>query len=347
MWSKTAPTPCASEGTATPKLLYVFNPHHSSLTPHRNMKTPVTSATRVLVVGDVMLDRYWFGDVSRISPEAPVPVVKVDRMEERPGGAANVARNCAALGARTSLLSVVGSDEAGQALARLMATSDVEASLHEDAQLSTTVKLRVLGRQQQLLRIDFENAPAHEVLKAKLAEYVQLLPKADVVILSDYGKGGLAHIGEMIRLAREAGKPVLVDPKGDDYARYAGATLLTPNRSELREVVGRWKDEADLHARAQALRKELDLDGLLVTRSEEGMTLFTAAGHTNEAAQALEVYDVSGAGDTVIATLAVMLGSGCDMPSAMHFANKAAGVVVGKLGTATCTLEELKAAVEA
>ncbi|MDE2599813.1 MAG: D-glycero-beta-D-manno-heptose-7-phosphate kinase [Rhodocyclaceae bacterium] len=309
------------------------------------MKIPATQSTRVLVVGDVMLDRYWFGDVSRISPEAPVPVVKVERMEERPGGAANVARNCAALGAKTSLLSVVGADDAGRSLMRLMSDSGIAASLHEDAQLSTTVKLRVLGRQQQLLRIDFENSPDHEVLKAKLAEYAQLLPNVDVVILSDYGKGGLAHIGEMIRMARAAGKAVLVDPKGDDYARYAGATLLTPNRSELREVVGRWKDEVDLTNRAQALREELGLTGLLVTRSEEGMTLFTDQGPTHEAAQAREVYDVSGAGDTVIATLAVMLGSGSDMAAAMQLANKAAGVVVAKLGTATCTLDELKAAV--
>lgn len=292
-----------------------------------------------------MLDRYWFGDVSRISPEAPVPVVKIEKMEERPGGAANVARNCAALGAATSLLSVVGADEAGRALMRLMSDAGIGASLLEDAQLSTTVKLRVLGRQQQLLRIDFENSPDHEVLKAKLAEYEQRLAESDVVILSDYGKGGLVHIGEMIRLAKAAGKPVLVDPKGDDYARYAGATLLTPNRAELREVVGRWKDEADLTARAQALREELGLEGLLVTRSEEGMTLFTAAGANTEAAQAQEVYDVSGAGDTVIATVAVMLGSGSDMPTAMQLANKAAGVVVAKLGTATCTLDELKAAV--
>lgn len=309
------------------------------------MNIPVTSTTRVLVVGDVMLDRYWFGDVSRISPEAPVPVVKIEKMEERPGGAANVARNCAALGAKTSLLSVVGADEAGQSLLRLMSDSGITASLHEDPQLSTTVKLRVLGRQQQLLRIDFENSPDHEVLKAKLAEYAQRLPDTDVVILSDYGKGGLTHISEMIRMARAANKPVLVDPKGDDYARYTGATLLTPNRSELREVVGRWKDEADLSNRAQALREELGLAGLLVTRSEEGMTLFTVTGTNTEAAQAREVYDVSGAGDTVIATLAVMLGSGSDMPTAMQLANKAAGVVVAKLGTAICTLEELNAAV--
>ncbi len=308
------------------------------------MKVPDTSKARVLIVGDVMLDRYWFGDVSRISPEAPVPVVKVDRSEERPGGAANVARNVAALGAKTSLLSVVGADEAGRLLSRLLREADIDASLYEDAQLSTTVKLRVVGRQQQLLRIDFENAPDHEVLKAKLAEYADRIKHCDVVILSDYGKGGLAHIAEMIRLARAAGKPVLVDPKGDDYARYAGATMITPNRAELREVVGRWSSEDDLAQRAQKLRAELGLDALLVTRSEEGMTLFRAGGVEHEPALAREVFDVSGAGDTVIGTLAVMMAAGLDLAAAMRFANRAAGVVVGKLGTATCSLEELAAA---
>jgi rfaE bifunctional protein kinase chain/domain len=306
------------------------------------VNVPDTSAARVLIVGDVMLDRYWFGDVSRISPEAPVPVVKVERTEERPGGAANVARNCSALGAKTALLSVVGADEAGASLARLLAASNIDASLHEDAQLATTVKLRVLGRQQQLLRIDFENWPAHEVLKAKLAEFEERLAACDVVILSDYGKGGLAHITEMIRLARAANKPVLVDPKGEDYARYAGATVITPNRSELRQVVGRWSDDADLAARVARLREDLGLEALLLTRSEEGMTLFAAAGALHEPALAREVYDVSGAGDTVIATLAVMLASGQGLAAAMKLANRAAGVVVGKLGTATCSLEELK-----
>jgi rfaE bifunctional protein kinase chain/domain len=305
---------------------------------------PDTAAARILVVGDVMLDRYWFGDVTRISPEAPVPVVKVDRTEERPGGAANVARNCASLGAKVSLLSVVGADEAGQSLARLMANSGINASLHEDAGMNTIVKLRVLGRQQQLLRIDFENAPDHEVLQAKLAEFQQRVSECDVVILSDYGKGGLTHITEMIRLARAAGKPVLVDPKGEDYARYASATLLTPNRSELRQVVGRWSDDAHLSTKATALRTELNLDALLVTRSEEGMSLFTEAGAVHEPALAREVYDVSGAGDTVISTLAVMLASGLGLPEAMRLANVAAGVVVGKLGTATCTLDELRTA---
>lgn len=307
------------------------------------MQTPDTSKARILVVGDVMLDRYWFGDVSRISPEAPVPVVKVERVEERPGGAANVARNCAALGAHVALLSVVGADEAGQTLARLVAASAIDASLHEDAQLNTTVKLRVIGRQQQLLRIDFENSPTHEVLEAKLAEFAQRLADCDVVILSDYGKGGLTHIGDMIRLARAAGKTVLVDPKGEDYARYAGVNVITPNRAELREVVGRWRDEADLRQRVEKLRTELGIDALLLTRSEEGMSLFTADGVVNEAALAREVYDVSGAGDTVIATQAVMMASGVDLADAMRLANHAAGVVVGKLGTAVCTLDELRA----
>ncbi|HTY04075.1 MAG TPA: D-glycero-beta-D-manno-heptose-7-phosphate kinase [Rhodocyclaceae bacterium] len=307
------------------------------------IRIPDTAKARILVVGDVMLDRYWFGDVSRISPEAPVPVVKIERSEERPGGAANVARNCAALGAQVALLSVVGADEAGRALTRLMADADIDASLHEDRQLNTTVKLRVIGRQQQLLRVDFENAPAHEVLEAKLAEFGQRLATCNAVILSDYGKGGLTHIREMIRMARAAGKTILVDPKGDDYERYAGVTVITPNRAELREVVGRWRDDADLAQRAEKLRRELDVGALLLTRSEEGMTLFTADGAVNEPALAREVYDVSGAGDTVIAAQAVMMASGVGMADAMRLANRAAGVVVGKLGTAVCTLDELRA----
>ena len=245
-------------------------------------------------------------------------------------------------GARTGLLSVVGADEAGASLARLLAASNIDASLHEDAQLSTTVKLRVLGRQQQLLRIDFENWPAHEVLRAKLAEFEERLSACDVVILSDYGKGGLAHIAEMIRLARAAGKPVLVDPKGEDYARYAGATVITPNRAELRQVVGRWSSDGDLASRVARLREDLGFEALLLTRSEEGMTLLSSAGALHEPALAREVYDVSGAGDTVIATLAVMLASGQGLAAAMKLANRAAGIVVGKLGTATCSLEELK-----
>jgi rfaE bifunctional protein kinase chain/domain len=297
--------------------------------------------TRVLVVGDVMLDRYWFGDVERISPEAPVPVVKVTRTEERPGGAANVARNAAALGAPVTLLSVTGGDEAGAALERLLAAEGVRTSFHRDPALPTTVKLRVISRQQQLLRIDFETAPSHEVLATKLADYDRLVPNSDVVILSDYGKGGLAHIETMIERARRAGKRVLVDPKGEDWDRYRGASIITPNRGEFRQVAGRWRDEAGMTAKALALREALGLEALLVTRSEEGMTLYTAAGAQHIPAQAREVFDVSGAGDTVIATLGVLVGAGAEAAAAVRIANQAAGVVVGKLGTAVVTPDEL------
>lgn len=305
------------------------------------MTGPDLSQARILVVGDVMLDRYLFGDASRISPEAPVPVVLVQREESRPGGAANVARNCAALGAKSQLLSVVGEDEPGARLAELVAAEGVRASLHRDSSVHTTVKLRVIARQQQLVRVDFETMPSREVLASKLAEFEQALAECDVVILSDYGKGGLAHIVRMIELARSAGKRVLVDPKGDDYSRYRGANVVTPNRAELREVVGTWKDEADLERRAQALRAKLGLEALLLTRSEQGMTLYRADGVLHVKAEAREVYDVSGAGDTVIAALAVMLAVGADMAEAVKLANRAAGIVVGKLGTAVATREEV------
>lgn len=305
------------------------------------MKLTRLREARVLVVGDVMLDRYWFGEVSRISPEAPVPVVKIDRMEERLGGAANVALNVAALGAQVSLLSVTGKDEAGGALARLLTASQIRAFLHYDETISTTIKLRVIGRQQQLLRIDFETQPSHEVLAAALEDFERALPQADVVVLSDYGKGGLTHIAQMIETARKAGKSVLVDPKGDDYARYRHATVITPNRAEFREVAGGWKDDAELERKAQQLRQELDLKALLVTRSEEGMTLYAENEVVHEHAQAREVFDVSGAGDTVIATLAVMLAAGASFAEAVRLANRAGGIVVGKLGTAAVSSEEL------
>jgi rfaE bifunctional protein kinase chain/domain len=299
------------------------------------------SQGRVLVVGDVMLDRYWFGEVSRISPEAPVPVVRVGRMEERPGGAANVARNAAALGAKVGLLAVVGDDEPAASLARLLQAEQVDARLTRDATLQTTVKLRVIGRQQQLLRIDFENLPAADALEAKLADFEAQLRAVDVVILSDYAKGALTHVDRMIRAARAAGKPVLVDPKGDDYEKYRYATLLTPNRGEFREVAGSWRSEQDFIARAQRLRESLEVSALLVTRSEEGMTLFRAGDVLHVPAVAREVYDVSGAGDTVIATLGVMLAAGVDLTDAVRWANRAAGIVVGKLGTAVVHPEEL------
>jgi rfaE bifunctional protein kinase chain/domain len=294
------------------------------------------------VVGDVMLDRYWYGDASRISPEAPVPVLLFREEEYRLGGAANVAANCAALGAATRLLSVVGRDEAGAHLARLLQGKRVTASLHRDPRVHTTQKLRVIARRQQLLRIDMEKPPSTEVLASKLADFRKALRECDVVLLSDYGKGGLMHIATMIREARKARKLVLVDPKGDDYLRYKGASILTPNLAELRQVVGRWESEKDLASRAHALRERLGLDGLLLTRSEEGMTLFKKNRKTFQVkAEKREVSDVTGAGDTVIATLAVMLAAGEGFESAVRIANRAGGIKVTKFGTAEVTLDEL------
>ena len=303
------------------------------------------ASSRILVVGDVMLDRYWFGDVHRISPEAPVPVVRVARQEDRLGGAANVAKNAASLSAQVGLLSVVGTDEPGDRVAALLAESGIRSHLHRDATLPTTIKLRVIGRQQQLVRVDFEDAPSREVLADKLEQFKELLIEYDVVVLSDYGKGGLTHIGHMIAAARAAGRRVLVDPKGDDYARYEGASMLTPNRAELRDVVGRWRDEADLEARVAALCASLGLEALLLTRAEEGMTLFEPVDQGvkrfDVPAEAREVFDVTGAGDTVIATLAVMLAAGAPLHDAVKMANRAGGIVVGKLGTSVVTADEL------
>lgn len=300
------------------------------------------AGARVLVVGDAMLDRYWFGEVERISPEAPVPIVKIDREEERAGGAANVARNAAALGAQVTLLSVVGADEPGARLEALLKRERVHARLHRDRGVKTTVKLRVIaGRKQQLLRVDFETAPSHEVLVGKLREFEELLDDTDVVILSDYGKGGLTHIVKMIGLARRAGKAVLVDPKGEDYSRYRGATLITPNRDEFEKVAGAWKDERELTERAQQLRRKLDAKALLVTRGAQGMTLFQDGKRLHVATEAREVSDVTGAGDTVIATLGVALGCGTRLQDAVKLANRAAGIKVGKFGTAVVTPKEL------
>ncbi|HEX7639377.1 MAG TPA: D-glycero-beta-D-manno-heptose-7-phosphate kinase [Burkholderiaceae bacterium] len=300
---------------------------------------------RVLVVGDAMLDRYLFGTVERISPEAPVPVVRVSREEERLGGAANVALNVGKVGAASTLMTVVGDDAPARSLERLLETAGVRTLLRRDAKLMTMVKQRVIGRAQQMLRIDFESRPDHEVLAQMLVEFERAVPECDAVLFSDYGKGGLTHIPRMIELAREAGKPVLVDPKGRDYARYASATVITPNRAELADVIGTWSDEADLERRAQALRRELGLQALLLTRSEEGMTLFDADADGDRRldvpAQAREVFDVSGAGDTVIATLAAMLAYGMPLREAVPIANRAGSIVVGKFGTASVTFEEL------
>jgi rfaE bifunctional protein kinase chain/domain len=300
------------------------------------------SKARLLVVGDVMLDRYWFGDTGRISPEAPVPVVQVAKIDERLGGAANVARNASALGAKTTILGVIGQDEAGKRVEQLLQESGVQSQLQADSKVPTTVKLRVIARQQQLIRLDFEETPSQNSLDEKLKRFESLLPQVDIVILSDYGKGALEQVSAMIALAKANKKLVLVDPKGDAYSKYKGATVLTPNRSELRQVIGQWSDEADLTKRAQSLRQELELSALLLTRSEEGITLFTEKGTEHVRAQAREVFDVSGAGDTVIATLAVAMAAGWPLERAMALANRAGGIVVGKLGTATVSAEELQ-----
>ena len=288
-----------------------------------------------------MLDRYWYGAVERISPEAPVPVVRVTRTEERMGAAANVAYNIVTLGAQASLLTVVGDDEASHQLEALVAKTGITPYFGRDSRLKTTVKLRVIGRQQQLIRLDFENTPENEVLASQSAAFEKLFPEHDAVLFSDYGKGGLAHITQMIAQARSAGKVVLVDPKGTDYARYNNATVITPNRAELEQVIGIWRDESDLKVKAQNLRDSLKLQALLLTRAEAGMTLFDAEGELNVPAVAREVFDVTGAGDTVIATLAAMAGAGMNLREAVVIANRAGGIVVGKFGTATVSYGEL------
>lgn len=303
-------------------------------------KEQLTQA-RVLVVGDVMLDRYWYGAVDRISPEAPVPVVRITREEERCGGAANVAFNAASLGAQASLLTVVGDDEASHKLEAIVAKTGIRTHFGRDADLKTTVKLRVIGRQQQLLRLDFENTPKSEILASQTATFTQLLPQHDAVLFSDYGKGGLAHVSDMIAQARALSKPILIDPKGSDYSRYQNASVITPNRAELQQVIGTWDSEDDLRIKAHNLRNQLHLDAVLLTRSEEGMTLFDAHGDLHVSAQAREVFDVTGAGDTVIATMAALVGAGLSMRDALPLANRAGGLVVGKFGTATVSYEEL------
>ncbi|UOP08173.1 D-glycero-beta-D-manno-heptose-7-phosphate kinase [Alysiella crassa] len=297
---------------------------------------------KVLVVGDVMLDRYWFGDVNRISPEAPVPVAKIGKIEHRAGGAANVARNIAALGGQVSLLSVVGNDEAAGTLADLLKQDNIGDYMHRSSHAPTTLKLRILSKNQQLLRADFEEKPDSGSLNSVYQMYGKLVGQFDAVILSDYGKGVLNEVQVLIASARAIGKPVLIDPKGTDFSKYEGATLLTPNRAELREAAGGWSSEQGLTDKAQKLCHDLDLDALLVTRSEEGMSLYQDDEVFHQETRAQEVFDVSGAGDTVIAAMGLCLAAKYDMPSAMHIANSAAGVVVAKLGTATCSFEELE-----
>ncbi|MFP1909168.1 bifunctional D-glycero-beta-D-manno-heptose-7-phosphate kinase/D-glycero-beta-D-manno-heptose 1-phosphate adenylyltransferase HldE [Lonsdalea quercina] len=300
----------------------------------------------VLVVGDVMLDRYWYGPTSRISPEAPVPVVKVDTIEERPGGAANVAMNIAALGAGSRLVGLTGIDDAARALNAKLSEVNVQCDFVSVATHPTITKLRVLSRNQQLIRLDFEEGFDNVDPEPMIERIQQALPKIGALVLSDYAKGALVHVQSMIQTAKAAGVPVLIDPKGTDFARYRGATLLTPNLSEFEAVAGRCRDEDDLVARGMKLMAELDLSALLVTRSEQGMTLLQP-GQTplHLPTQAQEVYDVTGAGDTVIGVLAAALAAGNPLEEACFLANAAAGVVVGKLGTSTVTPIELENAV--
>ena len=299
------------------------------------------SAALVLVVGDVMLDRYWYGDVDRISPEAPVPVLLVKREQECVGGAANVAMNVVSLGAQASLVGVVGADEAGRKLQNLLEVSGIVHHLAQDPQLRTTVKLRVIGRAQQLLRMDFETLPQHDALAVQAHLYAQLLPTQGCVLFSDYAKGSLVQVTAMIAAARQQGKTVLVDPKGSDYSRYIGASAITPNRSELASVIGAWSNEEALATRAQNLRHALQLDALVLTRSEDGITVFDDEGAVTVTGPARTVFDVTGAGDTVIATLAVCAAAGMSWREALPYANKAGGEAVGQFGTATVSFEEV------
>ncbi|HLQ85058.1 MAG TPA: bifunctional D-glycero-beta-D-manno-heptose-7-phosphate kinase/D-glycero-beta-D-manno-heptose 1-phosphate adenylyltransferase HldE [Salinisphaeraceae bacterium] len=305
---------------------------------------PTFDDARVVVAGDVMLDRYWHGDTQRISPEAPVPVVRIGNEEQRLGGAANVALNLARLGVHTTLIGVVGDDEAAAAVRRLLAEAGIMARLLVSKTHPTIDKLRVLSRHQQLIRLDAERSFAAADSfddAAMLDTFVAALAQADAVIFSDYGKGSLAQMQPLIEHARAAAVPVLVDPKGDDWTRYTGATLLTPNLSEFELLAGTSADEQALAQAAQALRRQLDLQALLVTRSDKGMSLFSAAGHLHLPTLAQEVFDVTGAGDTVIALLAAGLAVGQDLADAAALANLAAGVVVAKLGTAAASRAEL------
>lgn len=309
---------------------------------------PDFSMTRLLVAGDVMLDRYWMGSTLRISPEAPVPVVRVNKDEVRPGGAANVALNIAALGGRAVLIGIVGRDAPASVLTGKLAEFGIVTDWIESDHLPTITKLRILSRNQQVIRLDFEESFASEGAfdRGKLIlRFSEQLTGADAVVLSDYAKGTLMDAPALIAQCRALGKPVVVDPKGSDFSRYRGATLLTPNMGELEAVVGSCPDEASIVAKGERLRADLALDALLITRSEHGMTLLRP-GHAplHLPTQAQEVFDVTGAGDTVIATLAAALASGADMADAVHLANIAAGIVVGKLGTATATRAELEAA---
>ena len=291
-----------------------------------------------------MLDEYWFGDTGRISPEAPVPVVRTVSTEQRPGGAANVALNLAALDASATLACVVGADERGRVLQTALESRGVRCRFVCSESVPTVHKLRVLARNQQLIRLDSELSLA-DAADGLLPLFREALDDADIVVLSDYAKGTLTDVTKLIASCKERRVPVLVDPKGLDFGRYRGATLLTPNQSEFRAVAGPWSSEDEFYAKGEALRAELDLDCLLVTRGERGMALFARDGSRYVLdAEAREVFDVTGAGDTVIALMAAALGAGLPLEQAAELANLGAGLVVGKIGVATVSRAELRLA---
>ncbi|MFQ3193740.1 MAG: D-beta-D-heptose 7-phosphate kinase/D-beta-D-heptose 1-phosphate adenosyltransferase [Colwellia sp.] len=312
------------------------------------VEIPAFEQASVLVVGDIMLDRYWYGPTQRISPEAPVPVVKINQDEHRPGGAANVALNIASIGGRVTLIGITGKDEAAQHLQKKLSALNIHCEFDQQANIPTITKLRVMSRNQQLIRLDFEESLS-DVDKTLLEEKVATqLVNHDLLLLSDYSKGTLSEVQNLIAIAKKQGKAVLVDPKGTDFERYRGATLLTPNLSEFEAVVGECKTENDIVSKGQALLVKLDLEAMLVTRSEQGMTLLRRDhDEFHLPTRAREVYDVTGAGDTVIATLALAIAAKAEYTQASALANIAAGIVVGKLGTSTVSEAELLAEISA
>ena len=298
---------------------------------------------KILIIGDSMLDRYWSGIVERISPEAPVPIVSIEEITERAGGAGNVAANVAALGRVGQLLSVVGDDESGRRLAGILGKAGVDRYLHIDPQMRTTEKLRVVSRNQQLMRLDFEQDPHGEVLKKVLGDYKRLIADASVVVVSDYGKGAVENIELLIELANTANVPVVVDPKGDDFTRYRRASVITPNLAEFKTVAGPCDSPTIFEARARELVRDLEIEALLITLGSQGMVLYLGSGEKyHQESVAREVYDVSGAGDTVVAAVSVSMVAGVDWPRILEYANTAAGIVVGKFGTAVVSMDELK-----
>lgn len=301
----------------------------------------VLASSKVLVVGDVMLDRYFMGDVFRISPEAPVPILQVMEEETRPGGAANVAMNIKALGGQVSLQSIVGRDAAGEELSRLLKQAGISAQLLADEGLRTTMKWRLVARSQQMLRADFEDRPGEKALAILLEYFSNELLNHQAVLISDYAKGALVDVQRMISLAKQKGLKVLVDPKGSDFSKYKGADLITPNRQELMHIIGPWQDEDQLRMKVTQLCESLKIQSLVLTRAEEGMTLFEPGQRVHLPAQQVEIADVTGAGDTVIAVLAMLLASDVPLVQAMALANRAGGLVVAKFGTATLSAPEL------